>query len=92
MNSIFKILALIYIFFLPGFLMCKVFLRDVIGYDEIIILSIGLSVTLIPIFSFMLGIVCNTVINIEILLVSATIINILSAIIPLIKHTKKHNI
>lgn len=75
---------LFYIFYLPGFLLSKACLKKDASLS-LWALSLGISISIIPIAAFAIALVLRTTIGINVLVMAATIINIPCAAIALKK-------
>lgn len=84
----FKILqmlfTLFYLFYLPGYFLSKTCLKKAAGIS-LPALSLGLSISIIPIAAFGIAMLLRTTVGINVLIITATMINIPCAVIALKK-------
>jgi len=80
MKILYLLLMVIYVFYLPGYLIIKIGSKN-FGSLSTHILAFGLGIVLVPIFSFGIAMLLRTTIQNNLLLAVATFINLICLIV-----------
>lgn len=89
-NLLYLVFVSVYIFFLPGYLITRVHFKKK-GFFATFALSIGLSITLIPLFLFGAALLFHTTVQKNLITIIATLINTIYLTLSLKKNPANFN-
>ncbi len=90
LNLLYLVFVSIYIFFLPGYLTNRACFKKE-GLFLTFALSIGLSITLIPITAFVIALLFHTTVQKNLVFILATVINTICLILSLKRNPTNFN-